>query len=107
MPEFEPSIAVIVAVIEQARLDAIDPKLCSSPAQRDRIQWEAREFLEQVVEPAAAECRQDVVIPHRATVGAATRWEMSGDLQEAERVRDYLQRRRLAGHDAGRKRVEK
>ena len=106
MPEFEPSIAVIVAVIAQARADAIDPKLCSSPAQRDRIQWEAREFLEQVVAPAARECRQDVVIPHRATVGGHTRWEMTGDLQEAERVRDYLRNRRLAGM-AGRKRVEK
>ena len=102
MPEFEPSIAVIVAVIEQARLDAVDPKLCT-PQQRAWVQREAQTFLQEVVEVAARECRQDVAIPHRATTGGHTRWAMSGDLQEAERVRDYLQRRRLAGHDAGRK----
>lgn len=69
--------SLIVAVIELARRDAVEPKLCPTEY-RDQVRGEAAEFLAVVVEPAAAECLQDVIVPHRRQrYAAGPRWEFN------------------------------
>lgn len=68
---------LLAAIIEQARRDAHEPKLCSS-RQRDSLRQDAQQFLAVVVEPAAAECIQDVIVPYRRRpVVAGLRWEFT------------------------------
>lgn len=94
---------LIVAIIEQARADATAPKLCS-PGQAIWIRQDASDFLADVVEPAQAECLQDVFVPYRRRPpGGGVRWAFN-ETDEGRWAARRRQEKRLAGH-AGRKRV--
>lgn len=67
---------LIVAVIELARRDAVEPKGCRS-AETERVRRDAQAFLVEVVQSAAAECLLDVVIPCRRPAGGSIRWQIN------------------------------